>query len=76
VFDLNAVSFRVRSGTESAKPPFDRQFIAQTSGAFDCAKAVTGNNDAFDAHRWRGKQLTSTGKLVTTDKLLARSVLR
>jgi hypothetical protein len=36
-----------------------RQFIAQRFGALH----------AVWSHLWRGKQLTSTGKLVTTEKL-------
>jgi hypothetical protein len=55
---------------------FRRQYIAQRFGALHSAKAATEDDDAFGAHPWRGKQLTSTGKLVTTDKLPVRCVLR
>ena len=52
------------------------RWIAQRFGALHSAKAATEDDDAFGARPWRGKQLTSTGKLVTTDKLPVRCVLR
>ena len=54
----------------------ERQFIAQRFGALRFAKAATEEDDAFGDHSWRGKQLTSIGKLVTTDKLPIRCVPR
>jgi hypothetical protein len=53
-----------------------QRLVAQRFGALHSAKAATENDDAFGAHSWRGKQLTGTGKLVTTEKLPVRPVLR
>ena len=46
------------------------------SAHFTPPKAAAEDDDAFGAHPWKGKQLTSIGKLVTTDKLPVRCVLR
>ena len=53
-----------------------QRLVAQRFGALHSAKAATENDDAFGARSWRGKQLTGTGKLVTTEKLLVRYVMR
>jgi hypothetical protein len=54
----------------------ERQFIAQRFGALHSAKAATDDDDTFRAHPWKGNKLTSTGKLVTTEKLAVRRALR
>ena len=61
-----------RQGASSS----NTRWIAQRFGALHSAKAAAEDDDAFGARPWSGKQLTSTGKLVTTDKLPVRCVLR
>jgi hypothetical protein len=47
------------------------QFFAQRFGPLHSAKAATENDDAFRAHPWRGKQLTSIGNSITIGELPA-----
>ena len=65
-----------RSRSESSRTAAPFLQVAQRFGALHSAKAATEDDHAFGARPWRGKQLTSTGKLVTTDKLPVRCVLR
>ena len=66
----------INPGVSNNPTVVERQLFAQHFGPLHSAKAAIEDDDSFGAHSWRGKQLTSTGKSVTTDKLLARRALR
>ena len=66
---LGLAQTRAAGARKAGAPSSNTRWIAQHFGALHSAKAATEDDDAFGARQWRGKQLTSTGKLVTTDKL-------
>ena len=65
-----------RSGSFCRKRPQAKNSSRSFSAHFTPPKAAAEDDDAFGAHPWKGKQLTSIGKLITTDELPVRCVLR